>query len=349
LAASAEIVFGYSISKLVMLYLFQTKEVLKVFKKVFLVSLLVVGLAVGLALPAQAEGEDHKSTVWAQSGGKTVFDEALIPGRNYVSTVQLYNDSDQQSISHFKVTSYGVRADGSYSATDIAVMERTELTKWVTYANGQDTYDIILEPRQTVDVPFTISVPDDWVASGSQSAALVISSEDYAPDAPKSEQGLTIETEYLHLLFANVGGSEPLRIDAQFLGLDVPSILFSASQGLPMKMLFTNEGNVWTTAQYHIEVTDKIRYDAVAYERTDSKELLVGNEVTVEQTWSEMPELGWFNVRATVTIGGEEFIDSKTVIVFPLWLLIILAAMIILLVTALILKVRKHHEKRQKT
>jgi hypothetical protein len=315
-----------------------------VFRKIVLGGLLVVGLMVGAALPAQAADEGNKNTVWAQSGGKTVFEDALLPGGSYTQTVQLYNDSDMQAVSHFSVQNYGARASGEYSTTDIAVIERSELTNWITYANGQNAYDAILEPRQTVNVPFTVTVPSNWVVSGGQSAAVIISSEDHYPDKVNDEQGLAIETEYLHQVYANVQGSEPLRVDSRLLSLEAPSFIFNASQGLPIELKLKNDGNVWTTAKYHIEIIDKVRYDALAYESDGDKELLADSLVTVERTWTEMPDLGVFEVRATVTIGSEEFTEQKTVIAFPLWLLVIIAATILLLITALVLKIRNHRE-----
>jgi hypothetical protein len=313
-----------------------------VFKKIVLVGLLVAGLVVGATLPAQAAEEGRRNTVWAQSGGKTVFDDPLVPGNSYKRAVELYNDSDIQAIAHFSVQPYGATKDGKYNSTDIAVIERSELAKWVTYANGQDVYDVILEPRQTVEVPFTIAVPSNWVASGNQSAAVVISSEDYSPDKTDDDKGLAIETEYLHLLFANIQGTEPLRVDSKFVGLEVPSLMLDASQGLPIKLHLANDGNVWTTVKYHIKVVDKILYDAVAYETDGPKELLSDSQVAVEQIWEGLPDIGLVEVQATVTIGGEEFTEQKTVVAFPLWLIFIITTMIILLVAALILKIRKH-------
>jgi hypothetical protein len=310
------------------------------FRKIVLSGLLVVGLMVSAALPAQAE--EHKNIVWAQSGGKTVFEEPMIPSGSYTRTVQLYNDSDIQAVSHFSVQQYGARASGEYSTTDIAVIERTELTNWITYANGQNTHDVILEPRQTVDVPFTVTVPSNWVVSGGQSAAVVISSEDYFPDKVDEEQGLAIETEYIHQVYANVQGSEPLRVDARFVSLDVPSFILDASKGMPIELRFKNDGNVWTTAKYNVKVIDKIRYDAVAYESEGSKEVLAESLASVDRTWTEMPDLGWFEVQATVNVGGEEFTESKTVIAFPLWLLVIIIAIVLLLIAALIIKIRNH-------
>jgi hypothetical protein len=307
--------------------------------------LLVAGLMVSAALPVQAE--EHRNIVWAQNGGKTVFEEAMLPGRSYTQTVQLYNDSDMQAVSHFSVQQYGARENGEYSTTDIAVLERTELTNWITYANGQNAYDVILEPRQTVDVPFTVNVPSNWVASGGQSAAVIISSEDYYPDKVDEEQGLAIETEHVNPVFANVQGTEPLRVDARLVSLDAPSFIFNSSNGLPMDLRLRNDGNVWTTAKYRLEVVDKVRYDTVAYESEGNKELLADSLASIERTWSEMPTLGVFEVRATVTISGQEFTESKVVIAFPLWLLIIIVAIIALLFTALILKIRNHRADKQ--
>jgi hypothetical protein len=319
-----------------------------VLKKIILGGLLSVGLIVGAVLPAAAAEEEHKNIVWAQSGGRTTFEDPLVPGNSYTRTVQLFNDSDMQAISHFKVNPYGALEDGSYGTAGIVTMERSELAKWVTYDNGQDTYDIILEPGQTIEVPFTVTVPSDWVASGGQSAAVVISSEDYYPDkADEEKRGLVIETEYVHMLFANIQGSEPLRIDTKFIDLKAPCLMLDNSEGMPVELLIKNDGNVWTTAKHHVKIIDKIRYDAVAYEREGSKEVLAGSQTSVERVWPEVPALGIFEVQATVTIGGEEFTKTKTVFVFPLWLLIIVIAIILLLITALILKIRDHRAAKK--
>jgi hypothetical protein len=315
------------------------------FRKIILGGLLAVGLIVGAVLPAQAA--EHKNTVWAQSGGKTVLEEALLPGGSYTRAVQLYNDSDIQAVSHFSVQQYGATEKGNYSTTDITVVERTEMTNWITYANGQNAHDVILEPRQTVEVPFTVSVPSSWLASGGQSAAVIISSEDYDPNKTDEGQGLTIETEYVHQVYANVQGSEPLRVDAKFVGLDAPSFVLDASKGLPIELTVKNDGNVWTTAKYNVKVVDKIRYDAVAYESEGDKEVLAESLAPIERAWTETPDIGWFEVQATVVVGGQEFTESKTVIVFPLWLLIIIVAIILLLIVALIIKIRNYRAERQ--
>jgi signal transduction histidine kinase len=75
--------------------------------------------------------------------------------------------------------------------------------------------------------------------------------------------------------------------------------------------------------------------------------MLAGSESTIDKNWTEAPELGIFEVQATATIHGEEFTKTKTVIVFPLWLLIIIVAILLLLITAIVLKIRDHRAAKK--
>jgi hypothetical protein len=309
----------------------------------------VMALAMGLwSTPVGAEGvcdsPEPDGVVW-YSGGSRTFTGWLEKGGTYEGQIEACNKNTETKVIEVYSAPYSV-AQNDYTGPDfITQTSWNRIADWISFPDS-DSYTIA--SGQTVFIKFKITVPDDGTAiSGSQAAAIML--EDTQVYGAEDQSNVLSTKRFSWLVFADIRG-DGLRWGGQTLEwkADGP-VLFDNSNGVKTYSVIENLGNVSFTAQYHVVITDAFRNGEVVFERDTEPTILPESKRANEFKWDNAPALGVFNITETINYYDNNETYTKTVYIFPLWLLIILAAMIVLLVTALILKVRKHHEKRQKT
>lgn len=307
--------------------------------------LVIAGVFISSGLIIDTYAEDtKKETVWAQSGGKTVIDD-IKPGEKYENTIQLWNDSSKPSISTFTVKHYGVDANGGYGYVN-EHETRATMHDWLTYANGTHDIEYIMQPNETIEVPYKIQVPSDWTISGSQTTAIVISSREYDVKR-ETQEGINIETEYVHVVYANIDGDEDLEYKGRILEWRVPFIVFDNNDGLGASTIIENIGNATFSANITTEIYDKSNGKLV-YSKNSEPYIFPDSSKETTQTWREAPAIGLFDVRGEVTVNGQTEKFEKTVLIIPLWFVIIIVAIVLLLLWALVLKIRQHRNKTKR-
>jgi hypothetical protein len=310
---------------------------------------IAAGLTAGLAsTPVGAEGvcENPKSDgiVWYLGGSRT-FAGWLERGGTYEGQIEACNDSTETKTIEVYSAPYSV-AQNDYTGPDFITQPSwNRIADWISFPDS-DSYTI--DSGQTVFIKFKITVPDDGTAiSGSQSAAIML--EDTQVYGVEDESNVLSTKRFSWLVFADIRG-DGLKWGGQTLEwkADGP-VLFDNSNGVKTYSVIENMGNVSFQAQHDVVITDAFRNGEVVFEKSTEPTILPESKQASEFKWENAPALGVFNITETINYLDNNETYTKTVYIFPLWLLIILAAVIILLVIALILKIRQHREGKQTT
>lgn len=233
--------------------------------------------------------------------------------------------------------SYGV-ADMSYDPIFDKETTYTQLAGWISFS--QKTYEG-LEPGESVEVPYHISVPTDCPGGG-QYAVL------FAQTIPKGEisggMGLQTVSRVGELIFANMGGET--RKTGEFISFKQN---WWTDEKISSTTVIENDGNV----DFAVNQVFKIEnlFGKEMYNSTTDKSILPESTREMVQTWEETPMIGLFRVTNQVSFIGKKPVDeTKLVLVAPVWFIIafstVFCLLLILLVVIIVRKVRKNKQKK---
>lgn len=240
----------------------------------------------------------------------------LKPGSTYTGAFAVQNTGTKPYKFTAEVVPYSV-SDTDYDPLFDFPSDYTQLTEWVTFSSESDT----VQPNSSVEVNYTVKVPKNAPA-GNQNAAIAVTM-DVEPGS-----GVNTLQRVAFIMFSNVEGTTTKK--GSVTSNKVPGFVFSA----PLKATSTvrNDGNVYLPATYLLEVrnffNNSLEYSNSTYQ--DGKEVIPNyvifpdtNRYT-ETIWEDAPSIGIFKVKSVVKIFDEESVVEKTVIICPLWLIVII-------------------------
>lgn len=311
-------------------------------RRFFIGALLSVALiAAGILVNTTASAEDGSEQLWVLGDGYERLG-TLEKGSSHIGSIQLRNDDN--IIRHIEMSTdpYSIDQEDGFSNDFETESDWTQLSKWISFPNGM-RYSI--NPGEVITVDYRVDIPSNAI-DGSQSAAI---SFGYVPregvNSIGSESVSTIiESEFMWLLYADING-DSLVYNTKATNWNI-SCLFFDNKNVTATTTVENYGNISSSVEAHIEFSDFFG-DTLRYEDNKEATVLPESKRAVIQKWDEAPQLGLFNVKEKITINEKVEVFEKTVLIFPLWLLLIIIVIIILLLIALILKIRKHSENKQ--
>lgn len=289
-----------------------------------------------------AEGTESSLTF-----GPTSQRISLKPGETYRSSVIVSNPAMSENDLKFQlyVAPYSV-ANDDYDPVFDKVGTYTQIVDWITLDKTEGT----LKPNDNVEIGFSVKVPED-VPAGGQYAAIV--AQDVTSLDNTNNNGLQISgiSAVASVVVADVTGQtrEYGEVFENNMPTFVMSAPFVASAGVK------NTGNVHTDAKSVLQVWPLFSDEEIyTNEESDDNGKLVLPDTTryFFNTWGDVPAIGIFRAKQTVTIFGETSVNEKIIVICPLWLLFIVIFLIALLliwfVTVIIKKVRKSKAKEAK-
>ena len=218
---------------------------------------------------------------------------------------------------------------------------RTQIARWISFE--QDAYTLAVD--ETIEIHFTINVPENAMGGG-QYAAIFASADTGATSTINSvgRVGLLLYTTVLGDITEH-GEVVSQEIKSPIFGENISTTAsvkntgnadFVARQTMVIKSFFGNK-EVFNTARGFIVFPETARH--------------------LETEWAETPRLGLFKVTSTI---DAEYVEkpneqlatmTRTVLVMPLFLFIILILTIIALIALVVLKIVQNslvkREKRQ--
>lgn len=308
----------------------------KIFKGLSILSLLFVFFFTGVGFFSQPASAAGTSEYRLQISPPQADLGQLIPGKTYNGSFKVQNVGTKPYKFTAEVVPYSV-SDTDYDPLFDYQSDRTLMTEWTTFSYDTDT----VEPNSSVEVKYTVKVPANAPA-GNQNAAIAVTM-DVEPGA-----GVTTLQRVAFIMFSNVEGETIKK--GSVIDNKVPGFVFSA----PLKVTSTvrNDGNVYVPATYLLEVrnffNNSLEYSNSFYR--DGKEVVPNFVIFpetsryTEVTWDNAPMVGIFKVKSEVKILDEVSTVEKTVIVCPLWLIVVIVLFIGLAIFWIVSRIMKRRD-----
>lgn len=264
-------------------------------------------------------------------------DVSLKAGEKVTGSITVLNQQDSKDPFTFKVTvvPYGVVGE-EYDADLVTTTEQTQLANWITIENPTGT----INPNESVEVNYTINVPEN-APGGGQYAAIIVGSDD------NSESASLVEYVYemASIVYGKVEGETVHK--GAITSHTVPA--FSTVPEVAITAQIENEGNVHEYAKIDLTVTNFFSgEEIVSTEEAETKIAEVIMPSTRRQlinNLDNLPSLGVVTVKESISYLGENSVLEQRVIICPLWFLLLVSCTIISIIAAIIVRVRKSRRK----
>lgn len=254
----------------------------------------------------------------------------LKPGESYTGSLFIVNPSGAESDLHYSasITPYGVVGE-LYDADLATRTDHTQITDWITI----DEPSGIVQPNGVKELKYTINVPLDAPAGGQYATVAVRNAEE-----TKSDSGFSVNNifEITSIIYADIAGTTIK--EGKILDNSVPSIVLTPP--VTVTATFENTGNVHQVATIDIRVTNFFTGDVI-YPRenidnpTFSEVIMPDTTRLAARNISDLPALGVFHISQTVAYSSDTSTVEKTIILCPLWFLILAIFTITIIILAL--------------
>ena len=262
----------------------------------------------------------------------------LTPGQSKVAYIKVMNIGTEKFSYSVSATPYSI-VDENYNVDyENSSNDYTKMYNWVTIDEKLKTGT--LEPRTSVDVPFTVTVPSD-APPGGQYAAITAETVD------SSAPGSIIKTvnRLGMILYAGISGGQ-INAEGKIVENTIKSFFFEPP--ISASVLVESNSNIETTATCTVKVWPFGSSETVYNNEESPVKLDIVPKTRRFNTvsWEGSPRLGIFTVEQKIDYLGETSIVKKIVIVCPLWLAIVFVSIFVLLIVWLISRIIKRRKSK---
>lgn len=267
----------------------------------------------------------------------------LDPGEVYTGVIKVTNPADATTNFKYKieVSPYGVTEDGS-TANFSKETAYTQIVKWITIDEPEGE----VEPNNTKEVKFTITVPENAPGGGQYAAIMVGSNND-----SEAGENLNVQNvfEMASLVYAEINGE--IHKDAKIEQNNIPGFVTGAP--ITLGASFVNNGNIHEQALVMISAKDVFTGRVIVSSENESDyftELIMPESTRhVERNINEgLPLLGIVHVEQSISYGGEFSKEEKNVIICPIWFMALVAVTIGAIIFTIVQIVGRHRKKAAK-
>lgn len=263
----------------------------------------------------------------------------LTPGETYEGSISVVNPSYATEEFHYKaeVTPYGVNGE-KYVADLMHETARTSIAKWIEILEPTGT----IQPNESKKIKFKITVPKD-APGGGQYATIAISSNQ---EAGKSD-GVTVQNifEIASIIYGEVDGE--IIHEGEILENNIPA--FVLAKPVKLSAILTNSGNVHESATFTVKVSDLFTGNVILpTDENDGRysEVIMPDTTRLsEREVSELPDLGVVKVTQTIDYNGQTSTNEQTMIICPIWLIVLVIVTVLSIIAAIVFLVKKHRRK----
>ena len=260
----------------------------------------------------------------------------LKAGDVYEGTITVSNpaNSDDDFSYLAEVTPYSV-LDGEYKADLATKNNMSQIVDWITIENPSGK----IAPNESVKLRFKITVPGNAPGGGQYATIAIRSNDDFEASDGGAVQNIF---QMASIIYANIAG-ETVR-KGEIVSAGIPG--FSTSTPIYASVSLTNEGNVHEKAITTITVKNAFNGEQI-FPGEDEQNIFIeyimpGTSRYLTRSIDRLSSLGVYQVEQTVEYLGETSNISQTVIICPVWfLLLIMATIAAFIVTIVKLLQRK--------
>lgn len=262
---------------------------------------------IGFGVPSvsAAEGESIAMTPTSKR-------YSLDPGVSEKDSLNVINDGTQEYTVRIYTRPYSVQGE-DYQPVFSKLTPVTDAYEWISL----ETTEFTIKPGKTVTVPYTITVPENADAGGHYGVI-------FAETQPKAgEPGSVVRKKRVGaIVYATVKGDN--RSEGNVLSTNIPFLQTEA----PLRAFSRvgNSGNVDFLDKTSVKVTTIFGADKYHNER----ELAVLPSTTrkIDYDWKNGSMFGLYNVTISHTILGKTSTTTGTVLLIPVWLMIMLGVVV---------------------
>lgn len=208
-------------------------------RRTFLVGGLLLFVAVGTLLTNVVANAASQHITMSPSSTDVIVD----PGETYRGKATLVNQGDDSFSASVSVSPYRVK-NYTYNPEFKPIDGAADPTKWITITNPTDQVE--MTPRKTVDVQYTLSVPEGTPAGGYYAVL-------FGTSTPlKSEgQGVIRHNKVGNILYITVGGA--VKQEGAIKAEPVSTFSFGGEVKIPAEI--SNTGGVHFKSTYKVKIT----------------------------------------------------------------------------------------------
>lgn len=264
----------------------------------------------------------------------------LIPGETTTLSLKISAPNNAQNDLKYSATVGSFSHNGS-SADDDSVDTETitsynQIMNWITL--GKDTG--IVAPNTTDILNFTITVPESAPAGGQYATILI--KDETGSSSGSGNVNIQSNVQMASIIYAEVAG-ETINT-ADILENNIPS--FSTTNELEATSLVRNTGNVHTDAKYTLQVWPMFSDEEICTNEEDADTNLIMPQM--ERYYVQrctLPIAGLFRAKQVVKIFDEVSTVEKTILVCPIWLMVVILIIIVAIIVGIVVLIKKHSKK----
>ncbi|MEN9920932.1 MAG: hypothetical protein RL538_825 [Candidatus Parcubacteria bacterium] len=212
----------------------------KKFNTLSFLALLVLLFALVLPLSARAQ------SALSFSVSPTIFDMTGVPGQTWQSTVRIINANPYELRIYVDMASFVPKGESGaprFIPLSEIPADQQALAKWITTEK-----EVIIPPEKTIELPFTITLPQD-AAPGGHFAAFMISTK--PPEVEGEVPNVQTSQVITSLVFLRVSGD--VRESSSVRSFRTSSYILSKPEAT-FELRIENKGNVHVQPQGEIEI-----------------------------------------------------------------------------------------------
>ena len=283
------------------------------------------------------ETEDYSNLFTVTPMGQNI---ELVPGETYEGSIIVANPATATNDFSYKVSvnPYNVRGE-EYTVNFADETNQSQITKWISFHEPAGT----LKPNESRRVNFTITVPEDAAGGGQYATIMVSSADNNTGDGDVQVNNIF---EIASIIYARVDGE--INRDGRILENKLPGFIFD----LPAESLVKvdNHGNIHELAKVTLVVHDfftgNVVYPTEGSDGVVEEVIMPDTTRAIIREIDGIPPLGIFNMEQTVNYMGQESVTKQTIIVCPIWFIIIVV-ITIATITGAIIGIVKHHKRKK--
>lgn len=223
----------------------------------------------------------------------------------------------------------------NYDADLATVSNRSMIKDWTIISEPTGT----LEPNESREINFTITVPENAPAGGQYMAIMV-------SGVPSNNMVVSSVPEIASLIYAKVAG-ETVR-EGEILENNIPG--FVTSTPVSITSLFSNTGNVHQVATIDLRIKNVLTGEEIISTTTDGSSY---NELIMPETQrlvtydvADLPIVGVVEVSQSIKYSGNLSVETKNVVICPLWFMTLTFLAVVGAIWGIIRLVKRHRQKR---
>lgn len=278
-------------------------------------------------------------------GTRDYFVYSLTPGETFGDTVAVSNLGDRPiNFVIYAADAFNVRDQGGFTAARDGEPS-TDVGSWITLK--AETYTV--EPGQRIDVPFSITVPEDAEPGDHAGAILATDADLGSISTDSSDPSLRVRERVGARVYVRVEGpvSPAVRIDRLDVVHETPSFavpFFSSDGKATVTWEVTNTGNVRLTPTTVLKVKGLFGRTIRTLPAEELPELLPGSNFVRSAVVTGLPPLEKLTAELTVTTDEVEVVGTSSYWAIPWRFMVLVVALLLAAFGWRRLRRRRHPE-----